>query len=100
MRVTRIERDGMSHVEPPLDSEWSDRKRLEWHAAVAEYDTGVPFAIHDGSRSDSMRTHYTVQVGGSAIVLNFDEAWLYIIGASTGAKAAGARGDHEDHEDQ
>lgn len=88
MRVTRIERDGMSHVEPPLDSEWPDRKQLEWHAAVAEHDTGVPFAIHDGSRSNSMRTHYTVQVGGSAIVLNFDEAWLYIVGASTGAKAA------------
>ena len=96
MEVTRVQDGDMSCVEPPLDQNWSDRKKLEWHAAVAAYDTGVRFEIRDGSFKVRDRTglwgekepHYSVIVGGSSSVHSFDSAWTYINGACAGARAA------------
>lgn len=89
MKVTRVEKDGTSHIEPPLDSEWSEREQLEWRAAVAEHDTGVRFSVRRGRFVWSPRDHYTIKVGESSITpLSFGEAWTYITGAETGIKNA------------
>ena len=96
MEVTRVQDGDMSRVEPPLGQNWSDRKKLEWHAAVAAYDTGVGFEIRDGSSKVRNRIglwvehepHYSVIVGGSSSVHSFDSAWTYINGACAGANAA------------
>ena len=96
MAVTRVQDGDMSCVEPPLDQNWSDRKKLEWHAAVAAYGTGVRFEIRDGSSKVRNRIglwvehepHYSVIVGGSSSVHSFGSAWIYINGARAGARAA------------
>ena len=96
MEVTRVQDGDMSCIEPPLDQNWSPRKKLEWHAAVAEYDTGVRFIIGHGSIKRKTKLgfwvedqpHYGVQVGGSSTTLSFNEAWTYINGACVGARAA------------
>ena len=89
MKVTRIERGDMSHAVPPLNSEWPERKQLEWKAAVAEHDTGVRFTVKGGRFAWARRDHYTVNVGESSITpLSFGEAWTYITGAEAGIKSA------------
>lgn len=79
-----------------MGQKWSNRKKLEWRAAAAEYDTGMRFRIVQVSVKRKNRLgfwvedqpHYGVQIGGSSTTLNFNEAWAYINGACAGARAA------------
>lgn len=92
----RMVQDGnMTYPDPPFDPDWSDRTKLEWHAAIAELESGVRIRIADGhfrlmenGRWVEHEPHYSVQVGYSSTVLPFRGAWTYINGARAGGRGA------------
>ena len=94
MKVTRCSNGDETWIEPPIDQTWTNRKKLEWHAAIVEHDTGVRVRIGDGSfkrrRADGRwiedEPHYSVNVGSSSTVYNFRDAWVYLNGVSAGAQ--------------
>lgn len=40
--VQRVHTDSGSHIEPPLDPEWTDLNKLRWNLAVTLHDAGLP----------------------------------------------------------
>jgi hypothetical protein len=45
MDVRRIETEGGSHIEPPLDREWTLYDKLRWQAGVVHADTGLDITV-------------------------------------------------------
>jgi hypothetical protein len=97
--LRRVETERGSHIEPPLDPSWSDLEMLQWHAAVATFDTGLRIVVHPGCLQYKRRGRrwvdvpnvFSIQVGhssrGSA---PFHEVWTFLNGVSTGATQARA----------
>lgn len=93
--VTRIHSDAGSHIELPLDESWDERTKLEWQAAVVAHDTGLRVRIANGTMTGPgvRGEHYSIQVGTSSMVMNYRDAWLYLVGVSVGVGASQALGD-------
>lgn len=45
MNVQRIETENGSHIEPPLDQEWTLFDQLRWQAGVVHADTGLDITV-------------------------------------------------------
>lgn len=87
MNVTRVYTGTGSHIEPPLEDHWSNRQKLEWHAAVAEHDTGLRVLVHPMPRRFGLGEDYSIQVGRrSTSAMPYDRAWTYINGISVGGQ--------------
>lgn len=94
--VTRVRTSTGSYVEPPLDPGWDDLTKLQWHAAVVSYDTGLNVHISPGDSSikrfgEWRKIHgtYSVRCGASSTILpNFHSTWTYLNGISMGARAS------------
>lgn len=94
--VIRINTTHGSHIEPPLDPDWTDLTKLQWHAAVVTYDTGIPIRISDGAYKVQsgdqwvdVPGHYSINVGsGCRSALDYRDAWIYLSGVSAGYEAA------------
>lgn len=84
----RLPRGGvMSTVDPPMDPLWDKTKKLVWHAAVAEYDTGIFIRIGPGEarvNGHRLPDMFSVQVGQRSVVLDYEDAWTYINGVHAG----------------
>jgi hypothetical protein len=100
MNVTRIHTATGSHIEPPLEPEWSDFKKLLWHATVVEADTGIRLVVTEGGmkrrQSDggwaAVPGAYTIAYGnGSISAFDFERAWSFINGVTLGAELAAKR---------
>lgn len=88
--VVRVETENGSHVEPPLDPEWSNLDKLRWHLAVVLHDVGVdPELIHvEPARStsggvpyESYSLHYAHSTFGGP---SFHNMWNLINGIGIG----------------
>lgn len=54
MEVRRIYPDGPyggSHVEPPFNESWTEREKIDWHAAITEFDSGIEVVVSTGGSS-------------------------------------------------
>lgn len=87
--VRRVVNGLSSHIEPPLEEDWSDLEKLQWNAAVATLDTGLRILVHPMEADVMGRVRYSVQVENiSASARPYFEAWSYISAVSTGGLAA------------
>lgn len=93
--VTRVQDGRSSLVEPPLNPAWDEPTKLAWHAAVTAHDTGLNITLHDEAwtvAGESMPGYYGIAVGtSSAAAFTYHEAWTYLNGVSTGARAKETR---------
>lgn len=81
--VRRVIGENSTYIEPPLDSNWDDLKKLRWNAAVVTEDTGLRVLVHPVDLGK-----YSVQVGNySAGAVPYSDAWRYISAVSIGAQA-------------
>jgi hypothetical protein len=95
MQVERIKTEHGSHIEPRLEQWWSKRKKLEWHAAVIEVDSGIPVRVSRADYSTKIAGvwipnpgYYDVSTGRSSCgPLTYDDAWSYLNGIAAGASA-------------
>lgn len=80
--------NGMSsHIEPPLDPEWSDLQKLQWHAAIVEMDTGVKFTIREQRTNGRLYYGYSYRNVG-ATANDYYDMWTFLNGFSDGHCAA------------
>lgn len=100
MEVQRVRDDNGTHIEPPLDDTWPQSKKLSWHAGVIVADTGLDVSLRrvpDGCRpSGRVEDAYTVSIrdGSSSGGYDFYEAWAWLNGVSSGARAVSAASRH------
>lgn len=92
MKVTRVkeirpDRQAFGDsIDPPLDPDWSDLKKLQWNAAVVECDHNLP----EGTiKVHYFPTNYNVVVKtpgrvSSSAVHSWEDAWSLINGISKG----------------
>ncbi|QMU19333.1 hypothetical protein [Gordonia rubripertincta] len=101
MAVTRVHTENGSHIEPPLNPDWSELDKLRWKAGVVIADAGVPLRItlNDNARytSDGVDIPvYGLQLGSMSTSRRFHAMWDYLNGVSAGAvealTIAGVRG--------
>ncbi|OCH80290.1 hypothetical protein [Gordonia sp. UCD-TK1] len=94
MTVTRVHTERGSHIEPPLDPEWSQLDKLRWQAGVVIADAGVPLRI---SLDDDTRLSrngvdvpgiYGLKIGSWHSARGFHDMWDYLNGVSAGAVEA------------
>lgn len=82
--------DGSSHIEPPLDQEWSELEKLKWKAEVASDDSGLEIGVAPGEyHIGGVRQPYFYTVNtphSSSGPHTFDEAWTRMNGIVTGAQ--------------
>lgn len=91
MTVTRVHDSGGSHIEPPLDPEWSDIEKMRWQAGVVLVESGVTVRINDDARYSVNGVDIPVigiQIGSSSTSRTFHAAWDYLNGVSAGAREA------------
>lgn len=82
MIVTRVADPLGSHIEPPLDPDWSELTKLEWKAAVTQIDTGLRINIHEVGPD-----RYAVAVGGSSSSSrSYYDPWDYLTAVTIGAE--------------
>lgn len=98
--VRRVETEHGSHIEPPLDPQWSHGQKLAWRAAIVEMDTDLAVRIIDGQSATKRNDHWipdrdvyamTINGPGRAVGLSpmdFHTAWAYLNGIDCGARAA------------
>jgi hypothetical protein len=97
MRVERIEVEHGSRVEPPFDHTWDDFTKLQWQAAVVEYDTGLSVSVEPANvmrrrfgKRRQINGLYNVRCGNSSSgPFNDDQADSFLFGISVGAQEAG-----------
>ncbi len=90
MRVRRVVTEGGSHIEPPLDSAWSDERKLAWKAAIVSMDSGIEITIRPGKvwiGSRLIRRHCICTSGISSSAYDFGRAWDYLNGMRHAASA-------------
>lgn len=94
MKVERVSDETGSHIEPPLQDDWSDLERLQWHAAVVECDAGVRVTIkpanawHNGLRRSGVYniSYSHERMSGSSSAYTFGQAWTFLNGIELGAR--------------
>ena len=84
MEVERVGDDRGSHIEPPLDPSWSNYDQIRWKAGCIQADVGVTIYTVRGRRG---RVGFRAP-GWSTSDRDFDSAWDYLNGVSTGAEMA------------
>jgi hypothetical protein len=87
-----------SHVDPPLDEDWSDLVKLKWNAAVVRVDCGVEVTVRvaesqyrrgSGKWLPAKPDRYqALAPGGSCDMGDFRESWAYLNGVRIGAEIA------------
>ncbi|MCF3939927.1 hypothetical protein [Gordonia tangerina] len=94
MTVTRVRYVGGSHIEPPLDPDWSEMDKLRWHAGAVIADAGVPLRItlDDHSRLScngvDVPRMYGLTLGTWQSIHSFHDMWDYLNGVRAGAVEA------------
>lgn len=82
--------DGSSHIEPPLDQEWSDLEKLKWKAEVSSDDSGLEIHVAPGQyyiEDERQPYFYTVNLPHSSSGPHtFNEAWTHMNGIVSGAQ--------------
>jgi hypothetical protein len=94
--VQRIHTEIGSHVEPQLDQDWPEWKKLEWLAAVVSVDTSIPIRIAEATFSTKRRGKwrvdpdaYSINYGHGAIgAYGYQEAWSLLTGIGLGVDLA------------
>ncbi|MFE9684145.1 hypothetical protein [Streptomyces sp. NPDC006285] len=101
MNVTRIHTDGGSHIDPELDQTWPEDKKLDWHASVVMADTGLHIELYP-IRTPGEPTRYGINIGdfrkGGVVSTGggtYRDAWDYLNGVSTGARALLRKQQHD-----
>lgn len=90
LKVSRVTTDHGTHIEPALDQSWTPIKKLCWHAAVVQLDTGIHIEVDFANYTrGGKKQHgfYDVKVGAStAGPFTFQAAWSYLNGVDTGVR--------------
>lgn len=90
--VTRIHTERGSHIEPELDTGWTEAEKLAWHAAVIAHDTGLTIRLHDEAftiNGEPVPGMYGINVGSHSLsAYTYREAWTFLNGVDTGAAVA------------
>jgi hypothetical protein len=86
--VERVEDNHGSHIEPPLDQQWSDAEKLAWHAGVELVDSGLRAVLtlwSDGT--------WSINAGPISMHngMTFYDAWNAITMMGIGAGAVAGR---------
>lgn len=91
MIVTRVHTDHGSHIEPPLNPEWSLLRKLEWAAAVGTADSGLEITVsHSRYWVDRVLQRDVFNLGIDGAVSGphtYQQAWAWIHGVTAGAQA-------------
>ena len=84
--VQRIHSANGSHIEPPLESDWSDLEKLRWRAAVVEHDNRLP----EGTIKVTEHPHnFCIQTPGSSMsVIGLHDTWSVLTGIDIGLRLA------------
>ena len=96
-QLHRIVTEHGSHIEPPLDAEWSDLDKLRWHAAVTRVDHGGEIDLtvepaHVTINGESIDGLYSIKTRGNTCgAYAFYDAWTYINGIDHGLRIAEGR---------
>lgn len=84
MKVERVMTEGGDHIEPPLDPNWTELRKLEWLAAVVAVDTGFVVTVR---QAPSHRWRYCLSGPGWGLSdMAFAQCWDYLSGISIGAR--------------
>lgn len=97
MKVERVRTEHGSRIEPGLEDNWPERKKLEWKLAVIEVDSGLRIGMYDPKcptkilgfwvRDRYCKYGFTV-AGASVGAFTFHAAWDFLNGVEFGYKAA------------
>jgi len=87
MDVRRVETEGGSRIEPPLNQSWSTLKKLQWKASVVSVDSGLDVWVDQSGLSSPDSFALGVTGFSSCTPHTYREAWSYLSGISTGAEA-------------
>lgn len=85
--VQRVDDATGSHIEPPLDENWSDLQKLQWHAAVTALDTGCEVTVKEVRRNLFSVSWRTATMSTSTSGSPFYVTWTYLSGMAAGATA-------------
>lgn len=81
-----------AHVEPPLDPTWSPLQKLEWKIALVRHETGLRIGIRESQYwigGHKVEGLWDLYIGGTASTgHDFEGAWAYLNGISTGVAEA------------
>ena len=89
MKVRRIHTETGSHIEPPLDPNWSDLTKLQWVADVVEHDFGLRLEVRGHPLDEPDRFAVTATADGQSFgsaYYSFNEAWFRINMLGQGAE--------------
>ena len=90
MDVRRSDFGTGSHIEPPLDSRWSDLDQLAWQAGVVRADTGIVVHIREMTPGQFALTARTADGSIGISARDFVSLWSYLSAMSLGAELAQA----------
>lgn len=83
--VRRVRERNGSHIEPPLDPDWSQLDKLHWHAAVVLVDSGLVIRVEAAREKPGRFVLFGAAAYGSPYY-RFDEAWDEMNGWRKGAE--------------
>lgn len=88
--MQRIHTERGSHIEPPLDQDWTALEKLRWHLSVALHDAEQPDDLMDVREADyringvRQEAYDVTGPSGSCGALGFHETWVLIHGIGYG----------------
>jgi len=89
--VRRVKTTHGSHIEPPLNDDWTDLEKLQWHLAVTLHDSGKPADLFTIRQDDSRlgRKAYALEWNyGGMSPMTYGSMWTLIDGISMGFEFA------------
>lgn len=92
--VHRVHTERGSHIEPPLNEDWSNLDKLRWSLAVSLHDAGQPLDLMDVRESDyringvPQEAYDVTGPDGSSGATGFHATWTLISGIGYGLRTA------------
>lgn len=101
--VRRVPDQYGTHIEPPLDQDWSTFDKLRWHAAAASFDTGLIVSVTPGGLRTKRKGSdewvevpdvYSIQIrttndalASAMSSMTYADCWTLITGICEGVRA-------------
>lgn len=93
LTVERIQDANGTHIEPPLNPNWTGLEKLQWWAAVTALDAGLPqdlFVVDEQEHEGQPPTYSLSWHGEGMAGMQYTVAWSTLAGVGIGARI-GAR---------
>lgn len=84
--VRRVSHEGGSHIEPPLEDDWSDLDKLVWCAGVVKFDGGIEILVTKWSDERFSLSGKTPVRSWSMGAESFNAAWSRLVAMGMGAE--------------